>query len=180
VSAATTIHFAIGCSSRKGSGKSGWGVQNTTSGNSFGCNLTYQRSCSSSYPSRHYFSALISWDDVAYVRASYNCAVSRPVLLGSVLSQRNSKMFSYWIVLVVYLLLADLSRRCVLALIGAFTGPLSKVPGPLMYKLTPIPWLIDTISGNSMHVGPVLFKKYGDVVRVCKFGHFGFSLLAVS
>jgi hypothetical protein len=172
VSAATTIHFAIGCSSRKGSGEGGWGVQNTTSGNSFGCNLTYRRYCSPSYPSRH-FSALISWDGVAYIRASYHCAVSTHVLLGSVLSQRNSKMFSYWIVLVFYLLLADLSRRCVLALIGAFTGPLSKVPGPLMNKLTPIPWLIDTISGNSMHVGPVLFKKYGDVVRVCKFGILG-------
>jgi hypothetical protein len=53
-----------------------------------------------------------------------------------------------------------------MALIVAFTGPLSKVPGPFIMKLSAWPWVIETITGNQMNAAPILFKKYGDTVRI--------------
>jgi hypothetical protein len=77
------------------------------------------------------------------------------------------KMNSY-ISILLYLGLAELLRRFVSALILAFTGPLSKIPGPLLWKLTPLPWLYECLTGNMMNVAPGLFEEYGDVVRVGK------------
>jgi hypothetical protein len=77
-------------------------------------------------------------------------------------------MNSYFLIL-IYLGLAELLRRFVSALILAFTGPLSKIPGPLLWKLTPLPWLYECLTGNMMNVAPGLFEKYGDVVRVGKY-----------
>ncbi|KAE8448885.1 hypothetical protein EG329_008681 [Mollisiaceae sp. DMI_Dod_QoI] len=48
----------------------------------------------------------------------------------------------------------------------AFTGPLSKIPGPLLNKLSPIPWAIENLTGNAMNLVPKLFEKYGEVIRV--------------
>jgi hypothetical protein len=70
--------------------------------------------------------------------------------------------------ILLYLGLAELLRRFISALILAFTGPLSKIPGPLLWKLTPLPWLYECLTGNMMNVAPGLFEKYGDVVRVGK------------
>jgi hypothetical protein len=73
------------------------------------------------------------------------------------------------VALLFYLGLAELFRRCCMALIAAFTGPLSKVPGPFLMKLSIWPWAVQTITGNQMNVAPKLFKKYGDTVRVGGF-----------
>jgi hypothetical protein len=74
-----------------------------------------------------------------------------------------------YVLILIYLGLAELLRRFVSALILAFTGPLSKIPGPLLWKLTPLPWLYECLTGNMMNVAPGLFEKYGDVVRVGKY-----------
>ena len=74
-------------------------------------------------------------------------------------------MYSY-ATLLFYLALAEVFRRCCIALIAAFTGPLSKVPGPFLMKLSSWPWVMQSITGNQMNVAPKLFKKYGDTVRV--------------
>jgi hypothetical protein len=66
----------------------------------------------------------------------------------------------------IYALAAELCRRCCLILLAAFTGPLSKIPGPVIGKFTSWPWLIQVIKGNQMNIGPGLFQKYGPVVRV--------------
>ena len=68
--------------------------------------------------------------------------------------------------LLIYALVAEIFRRCCLIILAAFTGPLSKVPGPVVGKFTAWPWLIQCIKGNQMNIGPGLFEKYGDVVRV--------------
>jgi hypothetical protein len=67
------------------------------------------------------------------------------------------------------LVLAEFIRRCVSVLLHAFTGPLSKVPGPFLAKFTKIPWAIQLIKGTHLNtVGPI-FKKYGsDIVRIGK------------
>jgi hypothetical protein len=54
-------------------------------------------------------------------------------------------------------------------LISAFTGLLAKVPGPLIMKLSILPWTVHSMRGTIMSVAPRLFDKYGDVVRVGKF-----------
>jgi hypothetical protein len=75
------------------------------------------------------------------------------------------KMYTYT-TLITYAILAELFRRCCLILLTAFTGPLSKVPGPLINKLTVFPWLYQVVIGNQLNIGPPLFKKYGPVVRI--------------
>jgi hypothetical protein len=74
-------------------------------------------------------------------------------------------MYSY-ATLLAYLALAEVFRRCCIALIAAFTGPLSKVPGPFLMKLSKWPWAIQSITGEKMNVAPNLFEKYGDIVRI--------------
>ncbi|PMD33538.1 cytochrome P450 [Hyaloscypha variabilis F] len=68
--------------------------------------------------------------------------------------------------ILLYALAAEIFRRCCLILLAAFTGPLSKIPGPMIGKFTSWPWLIQCVKGNQMNIGPGLFQKYGDVVRV--------------
>lgn len=71
-----------------------------------------------------------------------------------------------YLTLLLYALFAEGVRRCVLILLRGLTGPLSKIPGPLLAKFTTVPWIFEVIRGNQMNVGPELFRKYGDVVRV--------------
>jgi hypothetical protein len=71
--------------------------------------------------------------------------------------------------IVVYLVSVELFRRLVMKLIGGFTGPLAKVPGPFLAKFTAIPWLINAAQGEQMNTGPELIKKYGDVVRAGEY-----------
>ncbi len=73
-----------------------------------------------------------------------------------------------YVIVVIWLAAAELLRRCILSLLCAFTGPLSKVPGPFINKLTTIPWIIENITGNTMNLVPEYHRKYGDVVRVGK------------
>jgi hypothetical protein len=90
--------------------------------------------------------------------------------------QRNFQLFSPYqhnhdnmdsiSTVLIYVVAAELLRRCCLILLTAFTGPLSKIPGPTLSMLTSWPWVIQCIRGNQMNVGPALFKKYGDIVRV--------------
>jgi hypothetical protein len=68
--------------------------------------------------------------------------------------------------LLIYALVAEGFRRCCVILLVAFTGPLSKIPGPMIGKFTSWPWIIQCVKGNQMNIGPGLFKKYGDIVRV--------------
>jgi hypothetical protein len=65
--------------------------------------------------------------------------------------------------------IAECLRRLVLMLKMAYTGPLSKIPGPWYGKFTSIPWMIENVTGNSMNVMPKLFEKWGDVVRVGRY-----------
>jgi hypothetical protein len=66
----------------------------------------------------------------------------------------------------IYALTAELCRRCCLILIAAFTGPLSRIPGPVIGKFTLWAWIIQVIKGNQMNIAPGLFQQYGPVVRV--------------
>jgi hypothetical protein len=68
--------------------------------------------------------------------------------------------------ILVYALAAEVLRRCCLIFLTAFTGPLSKIPGPMIGKFNPWPWIIQCVKGNQMNIGPGLFTKYGDIVRV--------------
>ena len=71
----------------------------------------------------------------------------------------------FYLKLIVYALSAEVLRRFVLLLIGGFTGPLAKIPGPLVGKFTVIPWMIDAIQGEQMNKVPSLFETYGEIVR---------------
>ncbi|PVH81743.1 cytochrome P450 [Cadophora sp. DSE1049] len=71
-----------------------------------------------------------------------------------------------YISLLLWLAAAEVLRRLVLALKVAFTGPLSKIPGPILWSITPFPWMKENITGNSMNILADLFDRYGDVVRV--------------
>ncbi|KAG4420054.1 hypothetical protein IFR04_006813 [Cadophora malorum] len=68
--------------------------------------------------------------------------------------------------LLLYTVLAEVARRVVVTLILAYTGPLSKLPGPTLSKLTPLPWRLRLASGGHYYEIPRLFEKYGDTVRV--------------
>jgi len=67
------------------------------------------------------------------------------------------------------LLFAEVLRRCYLVLLYAFTGPLSKVPGPFLSKFTKLPWAIELIKGTHLNtIGP-LFEKYNtEILRIGK------------
>lgn len=80
----------------------------------------------------------------------------------------NTRMPTY-VILILCIAIAELLRRCCQVLIVAFTGPLSKVPGPLTMKLSILPWTVYSIRGTIMNIAPKLFDKYGDTVRVGKF-----------
>lgn len=68
-----------------------------------------------------------------------------------------------------YLLLLEVARRMLLTLKTAFTGPMSKIPGPLIGKFSTIWPLTSAIKGNRMYAYPPMLKKYGDMVRVGRF-----------
>jgi hypothetical protein len=73
-----------------------------------------------------------------------------------------------YLTFLLYLVLAEAVRRCCSTLLGAFTGPLAKVPGPFLSRFSKIPWAIELIKGNHLNsVGP-LMEKYGNVVRIGK------------
>ncbi|KAE9378887.1 cytochrome P450 [Stipitochalara longipes BDJ] len=75
-------------------------------------------------------------------------------------------MVNSYLAIVLYLGLAETLRRCLLIIISAFTGPLSKLPGPFLSKFTRLPWTFETITGKHMNTANSLFQKYGDIVRV--------------
>jgi hypothetical protein len=79
-------------------------------------------------------------------------------------------MYTY-LTLIIYLASAEVCRRMVVILLGAFTGPLSKVPGPFYARFTALPWIIENLTGNSMNVVADLFEKYGPVVRIGIFAN---------
>jgi hypothetical protein len=99
---------------------------------------------------------------------SSNILKHRCAQFSGFLMRLQTKMYSYATIL-FYLALAELFRRCCIALIAAFTGPLARVPGPFLHKFTTLPWMFENLAGNTMNVAPKLFKKYGDTVRVCKY-----------
>jgi len=71
----------------------------------------------------------------------------------------------FYLKLIVFALFAEVFRRFVMVLIAGFTGPLAKIPGPLVGKFTVIPWTINAIQGEAMNTVPELFEKYGEIVR---------------
>jgi hypothetical protein len=90
---------------------------------------------------------------------------SSPLKLLPFESTQAFKMYSIS-TLLIYALVAEVFRRCCVILLVAFTGPLSKIPGPMIGKFTSWPWMIQCVKGNQMNIGPGLFKKYGNIVRV--------------
>jgi hypothetical protein len=77
-------------------------------------------------------------------------------------------MYSYTSVL-LYIVLAEVLRRWIKILLTALTGPLSKVPGPFIYKFSSLPWARIVLQGNQINESPKLFAKFGDVVRIGMF-----------
>lgn len=74
-------------------------------------------------------------------------------------------MYSYATILLC-IVLAEVLRRCCRILLKAFTGPLSKIPGPWILKFGNLRWKLVVIQGNQVNESPKLFAKYGDVVRI--------------
>jgi hypothetical protein len=75
------------------------------------------------------------------------------------------QMYSYTIIAVCLVGVECLRRLCKIFL-TAYTGPLSKIPGPFWSKFTVLPWSISAIRGDSPRTVPELFEKYGNTVRV--------------
>jgi hypothetical protein len=75
-----------------------------------------------------------------------------------------------YLTIILYLGLAEVLRRCVSIVASAFTGPLSKIPGPFVSKFSRLPWAFEAIRGTHMNTAEHLFRKYGDIVRVGKCG----------
>jgi hypothetical protein len=73
-----------------------------------------------------------------------------------------------YLIIVFYLGLGEGLRRCVSVVVTAFTGPLSKIPGPFVAKFTGLPWTIESLRGKHMNTPAQLFQKYGEIVRVGK------------
>lgn len=71
--------------------------------------------------------------------------------------------------LLVYAAVAEFLRRCCMILITAYTGPMSRIPGPFLAKFTVLPWMYECVTGNMANVAPIHFKRYGDIVRIGKF-----------
>jgi hypothetical protein len=72
----------------------------------------------------------------------------------------------YCITTALYALAAECLRRFVFVLLRAFTGPLSKIPGPLWYRFHWVPWMYTYMASNIGDAMPALFEKYGNIVRV--------------
>lgn len=62
-------------------------------------------------------------------------------------------------------LVAELLRRCYVTLMFAFTGPMSKIPGPFLNKLSAAPHMLTMAKGNDFLYKEELHKIYGDIVR---------------
>ena len=71
--------------------------------------------------------------------------------------------------IVLYLALAEVIRRVFLSVLSAYTGPLSKIPGPFLCKFSMLPWAYLNLTGNTMNVQHRWIKKYGPVVRIGVF-----------
>ncbi|PQE07519.1 cytochrome P450 protein [Rutstroemia sp. NJR-2017a BBW] len=74
-------------------------------------------------------------------------------------------MLSYTSLILLFIT-AEIIRRFCLSLYVAFTGPLAKVPGPLLWKLSKRIWHYHMVRGTSITVSAKLFEKYGDCVRI--------------
>ncbi|KAM3072746.1 hypothetical protein ACMFMF_007078 [Clarireedia jacksonii] len=74
-------------------------------------------------------------------------------------------MFSYTS-LVLLFIAAEILRRFCLSLYKAFTGPLARVPGPILWKLSEKVWHYHMVRGTSITTSAKLFEKYGDCVRI--------------
>jgi len=74
-----------------------------------------------------------------------------------------------YLTILLGLFFAEILRRCCSVLLNAFTGPLSRIPGPFLAKFTKLPWAIELVKGTHMNtVGP-LFKKYNtNILRIGK------------
>ena len=62
-------------------------------------------------------------------------------------------------------------KKIVLMLFGAFHGPLAKVPGPFLPRLSGLPILKYAVKGTHFLYLQSLHKKYGNIVR---FGELRF------
>ncbi|OHF01158.1 hypothetical protein CORC01_03472 [Colletotrichum orchidophilum] len=52
------------------------------------------------------------------------------------------------------------------ALWHGFTGPLAKIPGPWLNRVTALPWMAAVVRGKAFEQGINYNRKYGDIVRV--------------
>jgi hypothetical protein len=78
-------------------------------------------------------------------------------------------MYSY-ATIALFVVGAECLRRLCKILLNAYTGPLSKIPGPFWNKFTIVPWMLPVLSGDTPRVVPKLFEKYGDIVRIAPAG----------
>jgi hypothetical protein len=52
------------------------------------------------------------------------------------------------------------------AIYNLFFHPLSSYPGPLLWRMSSIPWCYHQIKGDRTHIQAQFHLKYGDVVRI--------------
>lgn len=75
----------------------------------------------------------------------------------------------YFLKIVLWLVVAEVSRRLLFVLIDGFTGPLTKLPGPFSARFTVLPWMIDVLGGEHHYKGDSHIAKYGKVVRIGEY-----------
>ncbi|RDW76958.1 hypothetical protein BP6252_05011 [Coleophoma cylindrospora] len=68
--------------------------------------------------------------------------------------------------MLVVVLVGEFLRRCLETLLFAFTGPLAKIPGPWLCKVSTLPHKLALIQGRNVERYRDLMKRYGDTVRV--------------
>ncbi|RDW56438.1 hypothetical protein BP5796_13187 [Coleophoma crateriformis] len=73
--------------------------------------------------------------------------------------------------MLVVVLVGEFLRRCVETLLFGFTGPLAKIPGPWLCKVSTLPHKLALIQGRNVERYRDLMKRYGDTVRVGAFYH---------
>jgi hypothetical protein len=77
-----------------------------------------------------------------------------------------------FIILGLYVVGLEILRRFILTLVKAYTGPLSKIPGPFWNKFSIAPVVLQNMQSTQCRDShwrkDGVFGIYGPVVRICK------------
>jgi hypothetical protein len=88
-------------------------------------------------------------------------------ILSFFLGEHLTLTMETYVKILLGLVAAELFRRICSTLLNAFTGPLSKIPGPFLSKFSSIPWAIEMIKGTHSLAARSIFEKYGSsIVRI--------------